>query len=172
MQLGFTEIGSGDESEMPAMAPFAMRSEGIVYNRGTTRGSGVLESGHAPPRREPPPRIEQREPPPRIEQREPPRPEPPRLEPPRLEPPRLEPPRLEQRPQVAFSSCPACQPSSCPPQAQCPACSPEPRPQPAPCPQPTPCPVAERAPIWLMYALLLANLVTLVMCIIMLTRKR
>jgi hypothetical protein len=170
MQLGFTEIGSG-ESEMPAMAPFAMRSEGIVYNRGTTRGSGVLESGHAPPVAREPQRAEQREPPrqepPRLEpppRMDPPRLEPPRLEPPRLEPPRLEPPRLEQRPQVAFSACPVCTPSSCPPQAQCPAC-----PQPAPCP---PCPVAERAPIWLMYALLLANLVTLVMCIIMVTRKR
>ena len=94
MQLGFTELGgdSGD-SGLPAMAPFAMRSEGIVYNRGTTRGSGVLESGHAAPVAREPPRQEQREPP-RLEQREPPREQ-------REPPPRLEPPRLEPRPQAA-----------------------------------------------------------------------
>ena len=155
MQLGFTELGgdSGDSGAMPAMAPFAMRNEGIVYNRGTTRGSGVLE--HAPPLAPPTPRQEQ----PRQEQ--------PRQEQPRQEQPRQEQPRQEQR------SCPACQPpASCPPHAECPSCSREPCPQAPPCPQPTPCPVAERAPIWLMYALLLANLVTLVMCIIMLTRRR
>jgi hypothetical protein len=49
MQLQFTELGAGESEAMPAMAPFAMRNEGLVYNRGTTRGSGVLESGPSGP---------------------------------------------------------------------------------------------------------------------------
>jgi len=172
MQLSFTELGASD-SDMPAMAPFAMRNEGLVYNRGTTRGSGVLESGR-PPSAAPSPHAAPPPPAPRQaqQQHQPPRQAPsldPRLEHPRLEHPRLG-PRVEQRPEASCPACPTCQqPASCPPH-DCPPCATrEPCPQ---APSPAPCAIPERAPIWLMYALLLANAVTLVMCIIMLARRR
>ena len=130
MQLQFTELG-GEPEPMPAMAPFAMRNDGLVYNRGTTRGSGVLES-MAPAQPKPVVHVN------------------------------------------AVNAAPPSQqcapPTQCPPPTQCAT--------PAPCPPPTQCAacpsVIETAglPPWLVYALLIANVVTIVMCLALVTRRK
>jgi hypothetical protein len=128
MQLQFTELG-GESEPMPAMAPFAMRTDGVVYNRGTTRGSGVLESTSTN--------------------------------------------------EVARQHTQAPQPAAPPPSPPAAQCAP-----PTQCATPTPCAACPAAiqsvhgvqngglPPWLMYALLLANVMTIVMCLALVTRRR
>jgi hypothetical protein len=120
MQLAFTALGDEDEG-LPAMAPFAMRQEGKVFNRSETRGSGVVET--LPSQKQPQVYTAPPEP---VAAREAPRaPEPTH--------------RLEY-----------------------------------PSPTQTPLPKLEmpRNPTWLLYALLLANGLTLVLCIVIATRRR
>lgn len=128
MQLQFTELG-GEPEPMPAMAPFAMRNDGLVYNRGTTRGSGVLESTALA---QPKPVVH--------------------VNAVTAAPPQCAPP-IQCAP-----------PTQCPPPTQCAT--------PAPC---AACPsVSETAglPPWLVYALLIANVVTIVMCLALVTRRK
>jgi hypothetical protein len=124
MQLQFAAFGEDDEG-LPAMAPFAMRNEGKVFNRSDVRGSGVVESL---PNTKPPPVYDA----PHVTQA---------------------PQQQQQAPHVAES----------PPQVftQAPQ-----NPTQAPCFLPL-----DKNPTWLMYALLLANGLTLLLCIIIATRK-
>ena len=134
MQLQFTELG-GEPEPMPAMAPFAMRNEGLVYNRGTTRGSGVLESTAPVPQAPPKPVVHVNAAPPNLQSHQ----------------------------------CAA--PTPCAPPTQCATHTPCAAPA-APC---APCPSAIETtglPQWLVYALLIANVVTIVMCLALVTRRK
>lgn len=122
MQLQFAAFGEDDEG-LPAMAPFAMRNEGKVFNRSDVRGSGVVESL---PNTKPPPVYDA----PQVTQA-------------------AQVPQVTQVPQVP----------------QVPQVTPQVVTQ-APC-----FPPFDKNPSWLMYALLLANGLTLLLCIIIATRK-
>jgi hypothetical protein len=141
MQLQFTELG-GEPEPMPAMAPFAMRNEGLVYNRGTTRGSGVLEStAPAAP-------VAHAQPKPVVHVN-------------------AAPPNLPHQCAAPAAPTPCAPPTQCPTHTPCAAPA-----APTPC---APCPSAignAGLPPWLVYALLIANVVTIVMCLALVTRRK
>jgi hypothetical protein len=56
--LQFSDLG--EQEPLPALSPFAMRSENLVVNRSTVRGSPIIEAAltrapEEPPRAPPPP---------------------------------------------------------------------------------------------------------------------